>query len=34
VRAVVEGWAGGDVVLWIGLVSWCPGALLWVLALL
>jgi signal transduction histidine kinase len=33
-RAVAEGWTGGDVIQWIGLVSWCPGALMWVLALL
>jgi signal transduction histidine kinase len=33
-RAVEEGWTGGEVVLWVGLVSWCPGALMWVLALL
>ncbi len=33
-RAVEEGWPGGHVVQWVGLVSWCPGALMWVLALL
>jgi signal transduction histidine kinase len=33
-RAVDEGWAGGEVAQWVGLVSWCPGALMWVLALL
>ncbi len=34
VRAVKEGWTGGEVAQWVGLVSWCPGALMWVLALL
>lgn len=34
VRAVEEGWAGGEVAQWVGLVSWAPGALMWVLALL
>ena len=34
VRAVHEGWAGGDAAQWVGLVSWAPGALMWVLALL
>lgn len=34
VRAVEEGWAGGHAAQWVGLVSWCPGALMWVLALL
>jgi signal transduction histidine kinase len=33
-RAAREGWTGGAVAQWIGLVSWCPGALMWVLALL
>jgi signal transduction histidine kinase len=33
-RAVAEGWSGGEVAQWVGLVSWCPGALMWVLALL
>ncbi len=33
-RAVAEGWSGGEVAQWLGLVSWCPGALMWVLALL
>jgi hypothetical protein len=33
-RAVDEGWAGGEVAQWVALVSWCPGALMWVLALL
>jgi hypothetical protein len=33
-RAVAEGWAGGDLVQWIGLASWSPGPLMWVLALL
>lgn len=33
-RAVDEGWGGGEVAQWVGLVSWCPGALMWVLALL
>jgi signal transduction histidine kinase len=33
-RAVDEGWAAGEVAQWVGLVSWCPGALMWVLALL
>jgi signal transduction histidine kinase len=33
-RAVDEGWAGGEAAQWVGLVSWCPGALTWVLALL
>ena len=33
-RAVDEGWTGGQVAQWVGLVSWCPGALMWVLALL
>ena len=33
-RAVDEGWSGGEVAQWVGLVSWCPGALMWVLALL
>lgn len=33
-RAVEEGWSGGEVAQWVGLVSWCPGALMWVLALL
>ena len=33
-RAVEEGWTGGEVAQWVGLVSWCPGALMWVLALL
>ncbi len=34
VRAVEEGWTGGEVAQWVGLVSWAPGALMWVLALL
>ena len=34
VRAVDEGWAGGEAAQWVGLVSWAPGALMWVLALL
>ena len=34
VRAVEEGWAGGEAAQWVGLVSWAPGALMWVLALL
>ena len=25
VRAVKEGWTGGEVAQWVGLVSWCPG---------
>ena len=29
-----KGWTGGQLVHWVGLVSWCPGALMWVLALL
>jgi signal transduction histidine kinase len=33
-RAAAEGWAGGDVLQWIGLASWSPGALMWMLALL
>lgn len=33
-RAVDEGWTGGEVAQWVGLVGWCPGALMWVLALL
>jgi signal transduction histidine kinase len=33
-RAVDEGWGGGELAQWVGLVSWCPGALMWVLALL
>lgn len=33
-RAVEEGWTGGEVAQWVGLVSWSPGALMWVLALL
>lgn len=33
-RAVDESWPGADLVLWIGLVSWCFGALMWVLVLL
>ena len=33
-RAVEEGWPGAHLVLWIGLVSWCLGALMWVLVLL
>ena len=33
-RAVQEGWAGGEAAQWVGLVSWAPGALMWVLALL
>lgn len=34
VRAVDDGWTGGEVAQWVGLVSWAPGALMWVLALL
>jgi signal transduction histidine kinase len=33
-RAVDQGWPAGEVILWIALVSWCPSALMWVLALL
>ncbi|HEY5787626.1 MAG TPA: histidine kinase [Microlunatus sp.] len=33
-RAVDESWPGAHLVLWIGLVSWCFGALMWVLVLL
>lgn len=33
-RAVEEGWSGGEEAQWVGLVSWSPGALMWVLALL
>jgi signal transduction histidine kinase len=33
-RAVAEGWAGGDVLQWISLATWSPGPLMWVLALL
>ena len=33
-RAVEVGWPGAHLVLWIGLVSWCFGALMWVLVLL
>ena len=33
-RAVEQGWAGGEAAQWIGLINWCPGALMWVLALL
>ena len=33
-RAVDEGWPGGEAAQWVGLVSWAPGALMWVLALL
>jgi signal transduction histidine kinase len=33
-RAAAEGWTGGAVIQWIGLATWCPGALMWVLALL
>ena len=34
IRAVHEGWAGGEAAQWVGLVGWAPGALMWVLALL
>lgn len=34
VRALHEGWAGAQLALWLGLVSWAPGALMWILALL
>ncbi len=34
IRAVEAGWGGGHLMLWIGLVSWCFGALMWVLVLL
>lgn len=33
-RAVEQGWPAGEVAQWVGLVAWCPGALMWVLALL
>ncbi len=33
-RGVEVGWSGAQLVLWLGLVSWCPGALMWVLVLL
>ena len=33
-RGVEQGWPGAHLVLWVGLVSWCLGALMWVLALL
>jgi hypothetical protein len=33
-RAVQEGWTGGQVAQWVGLASWCLGALMWVLAFL
>jgi signal transduction histidine kinase len=33
-RAVEQGWTGGEVAQWVGLVAWCPGALMWILALL
>ena len=33
-RSVEEHWAGAEILLWTGLVSWCPGALMWVLAFL
>jgi signal transduction histidine kinase len=33
-RAVQQGWPGGELLEWIGLISWCPGALMWVLAFL
>ncbi|GAA3695010.1 hypothetical protein GCM10022204_08460 [Microlunatus aurantiacus] len=33
-RGVAEGWTGAPLVLWVGLASWCPGALMWVLVLL
>jgi len=33
-RAVAQGWSGGDVLQWIGLASWSPGPMMWVLALL
>jgi signal transduction histidine kinase len=33
-RAVAAGWAGGDVIQWIGLVGSYHGPLMWVLALL
>jgi len=33
-RAVEEGWTGGQVAQWVGLASWCLGALMWVLAFL
>lgn len=33
-RAASEGLAGASLAQWIGLVAWCPGALMWVLALL
>ena len=34
VLAVHEGWTGGAAAQWVGLVSWAPGALMWVLVLL
>lgn len=33
-RGVTQGWPGAHLLLWVGLVSWCPGALMWVLVLL
>lgn len=33
-HAVEQGWTGGEAAQWVGLVSWAPGALMWVLALL
>jgi signal transduction histidine kinase len=33
-RAVEQGWTGGHVAQWVGLVTWSLGALMWVLALL
>ena len=33
-RAIEQGWAGGEAAQWVGLVAWCPGALMWILALL
>lgn len=33
-RGIEAGWSGAQLMLWVGLVSWCPGALMWVLVLL
>jgi signal transduction histidine kinase len=33
-RAVEQGWTGGQVAQWVGRVTWSLGALMWVLALL
>lgn len=34
ILAVDRGWPGAHLVLWVGLLSWCFGALMWVLVLL